>query len=575
MEDQPTREIAARKAARGPRRPPGADQTAAFPTLPLLVREPWPGRTGARRIILVNIFFAAIYVGWWIAVTPSPGGAIGLFIALAAAEAYTMFNLTGLWHAMWNAGFEAPRPGEQSFTVDVYIPTLGEPLDVLRRTIAAAVAIHEPHETYVLDDGCRDEVRNLAQELGASYLAREESTGAKAGNLNNALRRTDGELIVVFDADHVARRDFLRHLLSYFDDPSVGVVQTPQFYGNARENDVARGAWEQQVVFYGPILRGKHGNRSAFMAGTNAIVRRAALEDVGGFSEESVVEDFVTSMKMQRRGWYTAYFPYILAEGEGPRSLRAYFSQQLRWARGAVAALFGEPLRRGLSSGQRYQNLVASSFYFYGFAVLIYILLPVFALLFRQAPFGPEGATFLLVYVPYMATSLYNVHRELGGRFGPRNVQFAFGSFPIYIAAVLSVLIGIKAKFTATGAEEGDRPPALGWVTVAAFVLLAGSVIAAPFIHPMDTWTVVSMAWAVVNLMLLWWMTKLMVLEAIGRRREGEERFVTEPVDPDTAPGAPTRVLGLFAKPPLPEMALPSHRELHQRTHPPDPMSMR
>src|SRR5262249_49461806 len=178
----------------------------------------------------------------------------------------------------------------------------GEPLGVLMRTIGAAVAMELPHRTVVLDDAAREEVALLAAKLGAEYMARPPGRhrGAKAGNLNYWLSRTTGELFAICDADHVPRKDFLRQLVGYFEDEDVAFVQTPQFYGNSRNNPVARGAFQQQAIFYGPICRGKNGLQSAFCCGTNVLFRREAILDVGGFDERSVVEDFVTSMRIHR-----------------------------------------------------------------------------------------------------------------------------------------------------------------------------------------------------------------------------------------------------------------------------------
>ncbi|MDP8960959.1 MAG: glycosyltransferase, partial [Actinomycetota bacterium] len=246
---------------RGPRHGPDATTTQEQPTSSMVREEPWPGRFGARLLVLLNLLFTAGYLGWW-----SVGGHVGnpvLFVVLATAESFTILHLVGLWQSIWKGGVELPPPGRTWFSIDVFIPTYGEPLDVLRRTIVAAVGMEGSHRTYVLDDAVRDEVRELAHELGAHYIPRESSEGAKAGNLNHALPRTDGDLLVVFDADHVARRDFLAHLVGYFEDPEVALVQSPQFYGNAIWNPVARGGWNQQAVFYGPIKRGKHGLGSA------------------------------------------------------------------------------------------------------------------------------------------------------------------------------------------------------------------------------------------------------------------------------------------------------------------------
>lgn len=550
-----------RERARGPRRPPGGDHTTEFPTLPLLREATWPDRTRARILIALSVLVTSAYIGWWL--IPGHTGSPAMFVLLAVAETFTVVHLTGLWHAIWSARVKLPPPGSTDFAVDVFVPTCGEPLEVLRRTITAAVGMDQPHETYVLDDAVRGEVRALARELGARYIPREDSRGAKAGNLNHALALTEGDLVAVFDADHVARPDFLTHLLGYFEDPRVAIVQTPQFYGNARDNEVAERAWLQQVPFYGPILRGKQGLGAAFLCGTNALLRRAALEEVGGFSEDSVVEDMMTSMRLHRKGWESVYFPYVLAEGDGPTSLRAYFSQQLRWARGSLGALIGaEPLKLGYQRSQRIQYMLATSYYLIGLAIAIYLTIPIVALLLGLTPFGPRGDTFLFFYAPHLVLALHLIRREQG-RLGLRHLQFTFGTFPVYTKAALAAFVGRDTGFQATGATQSGRPPRIAYITVAAFAATAAAMVAAPLLRPLDAWAASSYFWAAVNCALLWGVTRRTLREELAARREGSSgggapaASQPAPANESSATDGPvTRILHHHDKPPLPEEAL-------------------
>lgn len=526
-------------------------------TRSILERRPWPGRGWARSLVVVNVFFTAAYVGWW-----SVAGHIGnpiLFGLLAAAEVFTIGHLVGLWQALWNDGIEIPPKSRRRFDVDVFVPTYGESLSTLRRTVSAAVEMDGDHRTYVLDDAVRDEVARLADECGAEYIPREASSGAKAGNLNHALDRTDGQLVVVFDADHVARRDFLTRLLGYFEDPTVAIVQTPQFYGNAVDNPVARGAWHQQMIFYGPILRGKSDLDAAFLCGTNAIIRRDALIEAGGFEEDSVVEDFATSLRMQRDRWRSVYFPYVLAEGEGPTTLAAYVSQQQRWASGSLGLLRDlAPFRSGLSFLQRVQHVLSSSYYLVGLALAIYVSLPILALGWRLGPFGRGAATFLLFYVPHMLTSLFNLRRQMGGNFGLRHMQYTFGMFPTYVVSAVATLFGGSASFTSTGAGSGEhpKPPLLAWATVVVFAATLGAMVYGVLRYPLDAWTAVSLAWASLNLMLLGPITFRTIVEW-WRSVRGHPIPGSEPA----AHGSPsssdsTWVLGEFEEPPAPDAIL-------------------
>ncbi|MBW3658697.1 MAG: glycosyltransferase [Actinobacteria bacterium] len=538
-----------RQRVRGPRRPPGAEETAALPTLPRVGGRRWPRPWLTRLLVVLSVTATGLYVGWWLA--PGHVGNPVVFALLAGAELFTVIHVVGLWQAVWAARIKLPPPASTSFRVDVFIPTYGEDLDGLHRTIRAAVAVDGPHRTYVLDDAERDEVRELAHELGASYIPRASSQGAKAGNLNHALARTDGDLIVVFDADHVARRDFLTHVLGYFEDPEVAVVQTPQFYGNALVNRVAAGAWYQQVPFYGTVMRGKHGLNAVFLCGTNAILRRAALDDVGGFEEESVVEDMATSIRLQQRGWSGVYFPYVLAEGEGPTTLRAYFSQQFRWANGSLSA-FRQALRGGFDPVQRVQYLLSTTYYLIGMVTAIYIAMPVLGLLFDITPFGPDADAFPLFYVPHILLALLLIRRSLRGRFSLRNTRFTFGAFPVYIAGAVAAFTGREVSFTPTASQEERRPPWLAWVTVATAGLLVLALIGGAVLHPFDDWSWISAAWAVLDLYLLWPIVSITLREAFGGDEidTGVPQLVGRTGAHSTAL---TYLLGAFEEPPLPE----------------------
>lgn len=185
---------------------------------------------------------------------------------------------------MWNARERpAPPTPPEGLSVDVFITTYNEPLDIVTRTAVAARDIRYPHNTWILDDGDREEFRNAAAQLGVGYITRgEEWTGkqrhAKAGNINNALFLTDAEFVAILDADQVPAPDFLDRVLGYFDDDAVAFVQTPQYFWNVPDADPLG---SQAELFYGPIQQGKDGWGAAFFCGSNAVLRREALMALG------------------------------------------------------------------------------------------------------------------------------------------------------------------------------------------------------------------------------------------------------------------------------------------------------
>src|SRR5580698_883746 len=181
--------------------------------------------------------------------------AVAASLALYAAECYGGLLLLLFFFQIWDVRNPAPQPPLVDRLVDVMIPTYNEDPDLLRGTITAALKIDYPHRTYVLDDGRRPEVRALCEELGAEYMTRPDNKHAKAGNLNHALKLTDGEFVVIFDADHVADRHFIDRLIGYFADKKLGFVQTPHAFYNfdAYQGilDYSRGVyWEEGMLFY-------------------------------------------------------------------------------------------------------------------------------------------------------------------------------------------------------------------------------------------------------------------------------------------------------------------------------------
>ncbi len=483
---------------------PGTDLPPTPSALDERQRVMTPRRT--RLLLALNTVAALAYVVWW--AMPGHVGNPVLFTLLLLAEAFTFSHVVGLWWAVGATRVEAPPAPTRRWSVDVLVPTYGEPLPVLEATVRAAVAMRSTHAdatVLVLDDARRPEVEALAGALGARYRTREGNAGAKAGNLNAALAVSDADLVAVFDADHVPHPEFLDRLVGYFEDPRTAFVQTPQYYANAAHSRVARGAYDQQALFYGPICRGKNGLDAAFCCGTNVVFRRAALEEVGGFDTESVVEDFVTSIHLHRKGWRSVYYPYVLAAGIGPTTLATFFSQQFRWARGSVGALVtGEPFKPGLTLPQRVQYLLATSFYLTGLVTLVYVLLPVVYMLTGASAFSADAGSFVFVYAPFLVLGLLTVRRGLGRQLSLDHLRYTFGTFPVYALASLSALTGRKASFNVTSKDEAAAPPPLlALVPVALQVVTVLACVYGFFARDVDARTWTNLAWATINVLLL------------------------------------------------------------------------
>lgn len=368
----------------------------------------------ARAAGLCFALYGAYYLVWRLGFTLNLD-APWLSVPLLAAETAGFIDFLLFLFMTWRlvpSKWLPPRPGAR---VDVFITTYNESPDMLRSTILAAVTMRYPHQTYVLDDGRRPAIRRLANALGAHYLARTDNTHAKAGNINHALRVTAGEFIAVFDADHVPHPQFLERTLGYFDDERVALVQTPQEFYNrdsiqhSGDEDGADMRWHEQALFYRIIQPGKDRTNSVFWCGSNALLRRAALESIGGVATETITEDIHTTIKLHAAGWRTRYHNEVLAAGIAPDDLDAFLVQRKRWAQGAMQILRSRynPLwARGLSLPQRLSYWASMSTYFASFQKLIFVSTPIVVLLTATLPMRTFGLVFLLHFVPYMALGL-------------------------------------------------------------------------------------------------------------------------------------------------------------------------
>ena len=212
------------------------------------------------------------WAAWWIAVP------------LVVAETYSLVDGILFAVTMWRSSPRpAPPPPDPEATVDVFITTYNEPVELVAATADAARAITWPHRTWILDDGDRAEMAAAAERLGIGYVTRsadwaDRPRHAKAGNLNNALMATSGEFLLILDADQIPAPDILDRTLGYFRDPEVALVQTPQWFTNVPDSDPLG---SQAPLFYGPIQQGKDGWNAAFFCGSNAVLRREALMRIG------------------------------------------------------------------------------------------------------------------------------------------------------------------------------------------------------------------------------------------------------------------------------------------------------
>ena len=431
------------------------------------------------------IIYFVYYLAWRAAHTLNPQAPLFSWI-LWGAEAFGVISyLLFTWYTR-NINplvpFQEPPKG---LKVDIFIPTYNEDLDIVEATVIGCCNVRYPHKTYVLDDGDRPAVRELAKKHNCEYIARPDHEHAKAGNINYALEHSSGDFIVVLDADMVPQPDYLDRTLGYFSDEKLALIQLPQeFYNQDSIQHAARSrAWHEQSLFFRVIQPGKNYTNSAFWCGSPSVVKRKALEDVGGVATETVTEDIHTSVRMHSRGWKTLFVNEALAFGIAPQTIKAFLVQRLRWAQGTMQLYRSKecPLWiPGLTFQQRLAYLSSFLAYFESIQKLILILTPVVILGFDIFPMSVDFVPFILRWVPYFGLNI--IANQTGGR-GVFNylktekynllksIVFIQGTFTLFINKPLKFKVTPKTIDDSVYRQE--REQMIGFILI--FALIAVS----------------------------------------------------------------------------------------------------
>ncbi len=389
---------------------------------------------------------------------------LGMGLFLAEVYVWVMLLLSYL-QTVWPLKREiVPLPDDMSKwpTVDVYIPTYNEPLDVVRDTVLAAQCIDYPRDKiniYLLDDGKRREFAVFAADVGVGYITRNDNNHAKAGNLNHAMKLTQGELITVFDCDHVATRIFLQATVGGFlKDPKLALVQTPHYFYSPdpfeRNLSVGRNIPNEGSLFYGPIQQGNDNWNATFFCGSCAVIRRSALEEIGGFAVETVTEDAHTALKLQRRGWGSAFIDIPLAAGLATERLVLHVIQRTRWARGMtqIFRLDNPLLGRGLTIQQRLCYLSAMLYYQFALPRIAFLTAPLAYLLFNLNIIHSSASLIFAYALPHLFLAIY-VNSRMNGRH-----RYSFWgeiydlvlAFHIVLPTAVTMLFPKRGKFNVT-----------------------------------------------------------------------------------------------------------------------------
>ncbi|MXQ06565.1 glycosyltransferase [Alphaproteobacteria bacterium GH1-50] len=433
-------------------------------------------------------------------------------------------------------------PPEDLPDVDVLIATYNEPLDVLEKTIAGALALDWPAERlhiHVLDDGRRDWLARYCAERGVNHMTRPDNAHAKAGNINAAIPRTRAPFLLVLDADFVPQRPFLMRAIGFFDDPRIGIVQAPHFFFNdtpLQANAEMRDALpDEQRFFFDAIQPGRDGWDCAFCCGSNGILRRSAMEEIGGgLPTDSITEDMLLTLALMRKGYVTRYLGERLAVGLAPESIDAYFVQRERWARGAIQMLYTPhgPLGPGLTLRQRLMFL-PSHWLSQSLCQPLAMATPAIFLFTGWSPLLNAGLGDILFYqIPAIAAAMAFLGFLAPRDFAPiaSTVESVLQSFRLAPSTLLTLVRphGHAFRVTPKGSDAAMGGEDRFTISVALFLLLAtgtGLFLNADLdLRLVDDIQLLPMVafWAVFNMVVL----LIVIMMAVPRPRlRTEERF--------------------------------------------------
>jgi cellulose synthase (UDP-forming) len=447
-----------------------------FLVIALLFRSKRAQKQPYRLLLMVVASFLALRYMQWRSfdslLYTGPFDFIGMAL-LYLAELYGFaIYLLGMFINVWpleSKHIPLPEDRDKLPTVDVFIPTYNEPMDIVRITVTAAAQIDYPKgklKIYLLDDGSTQAKRNhpetgmeawerhyslreMAAELGIAYITRETNQQAKAGNINHALQYTAGDIILVLDCDHVPTRDILQNTVGQFiADPKLFLVQSPHFFINPTpvEKNLEGKATpsSESDMFYRRIHPGLNFWNASYFCGSAALLRRTCLMEVGGICGTTITEDAETAFQLHARGYNSVYVNRPMVCGLSPESYDDYVTQRSRWAQGMVQlVLLNNPLKtKGLTLPQRIAYFNSSFFWLFGFPRFIYFIAPASYLILGLNVYHASWMQILAFTLPYVISIYMMMHFFYAGTRQPffseiyESVQSLF-----LMPAVISVLL--------------------------------------------------------------------------------------------------------------------------------------
>lgn len=444
-----------------------------------------------------------------------------VFVAFLGVPLYQMAMAYFLCFRFRPREHTPPEPGRG---VDVFVTVLDEPMWLVERTLQAAVALRYPHATYLLDDGGNPRHEELARRLGAEYRTRHDTTDFKAGNLNAALSSTAGEFIAIFDVDHTPCADFLERTLGPFADPEVGFVQAMLTFSNHGESLVARASAETALDFYNITAVGKDRCGAASLIGSNAVIRRQALERTGRY-KPGLAEDLETSLSLHAGGWRSAYVREPLAPGLAPSDLASFWKQQLKWSSGVFEAAlrsFRSTFCK-LTLSQQLCYLVRFSYYLLGVVVFMNLAALTLALAWPI----PGVEKLVIAMLPFTVASwlsrIYALRSWALEPLARRGILLCgsslfVSSWPVYVLSAVSTVLRVRIPFLSTPKEASPSAPPWAFAPQLTMVLALGAAVVWRSVHWQSSPMPLTTGFAIF-IILSHWLLFVELLRAVRQRR--------------------------------------------------------
>ena len=419
-------------------------------------------------LIIVNTSISLIYIIWRITVIPTNSGLISfiLGVTLYLAELLGLiafFNFQYLFAKKYKLELKTLKDFSINNipSVDVLICTYNEPLSLLEKTIAASTNMNYPHDKlkiYVCDDGKRDTLKLLCDKYKVNYITREDNEGAKAGNINNALKQITGDLFAVLDADMIPREEFLKKTVGYFSDENMAFVQTPQVYYNQDmyQYNLAKKIPNEQDFFMRDIQEARASRNAVLHVGTNAVFRKKYVEEIGGYPTCSITEDMAVGMLLQEKGYGSTLVNEELVLGLSANTFTELVKQRDRWCRGNLQVLkhFNPLFSKGLSLGQKIAYFDGSVYWFSNLQKMTFIICPLVYLLTSTLIIDANMEKLLTIYIPFMAGQYF-----IFNAFSPKTRSVKWDHYyniamaPHLTLSIIKEMLCLNIKFNVTSKE--------------------------------------------------------------------------------------------------------------------------